>query len=49
MRRARFGFLGAFGFVGLAAAGFEVLAARVDFAFGFAGVLGLRLGSGLSS
>ena len=49
VRRARFGFLGAGGFASLAAAGFEVLVARVDFAFGLVGVLGLRLGSGLSS
>ena len=38
-RRVRFGFLDAFSFAGLAAAGFEALVARVDFAFGFAGFL----------
>ena len=49
VRRARFGFLGAAGFASLVAAGFEALVVRADFAFGYAGVLGLRLVSGLSS
>ena len=49
VRRTRSGFLDAFGFAGLAAGAFEVLGARVDFVFGFAGFLVLCLGSGLSS
>ena len=48
-RRTLFGFSDAFGFAVWTVAGFGVLRAREDTAFGLADVLVLRLGAGLAS
>ena len=47
--RCKAGFSDAFGFAVWTVAGFEVLRAREDTAFGLADVLVLRLGAGLAS